>query len=320
MKHLLLTTIAAVLVVGCGESPNELLHKAAILGNIETVKQHLADGADVNAMDKGDQTPLHRAAIYGHKEIAELLIANGADVNAKNEDGYTPLLSAVGLLANHARSLGIVELLIAKGADLSVKTKHGETALVLATFTGQREVVELLIEKGAAINANGNFDGATALHVACMMGKMKIVELLINRGADINVRDFGGTTPLDRATFYDNHGYITDGVERTNLSGFLRKHGGKTSAELRKAAGNSKPLSEADQLLEAAASGNVETVKTLLAAGVDVNGEEGSTPFGATPLHYAALDGRKEVVELLLEKGADVNLKNDDDRTPLDWA
>ena len=198
---LLLTTIAAVLLVGCGESVTGVsIHDAAEDGNLEAVKQHL--GA-------------------------------GVDVNSKDEDGYTPLLSAVGLLANHAQSLGIVELLIAKGADLSVKTKHGETALVLATATGQREVVELLIEKGAAINANGSSDEGTALHVACTMGKREIAELLINRGADINVRDLGGTTPLDRAIYYDNHGYITDGVERTNLSGFLRKHGGKTSAELK---------------------------------------------------------------------------------------
>ena len=49
MKHLLLTTIAAVLLVGCGESSD--FHKAAGAGNIEAVKQHLAAGADVNAKD-----------------------------------------------------------------------------------------------------------------------------------------------------------------------------------------------------------------------------------------------------------------------------
>ena len=50
MKHLLLTTIATVLLVGCGEStPDISIHDAASSGNIEAVKQHLADGADVNA-------------------------------------------------------------------------------------------------------------------------------------------------------------------------------------------------------------------------------------------------------------------------------
>ena len=104
MKHLLLTTIAAVLVVGCGESqspepptakaPAISIHHAAETGNIEAVKQHLAAGVDVNAKGwpgwKG-WTPLHYAVNGGSKEIAELLLAKGADVNAKDDDGYTPL-------------------------------------------------------------------------------------------------------------------------------------------------------------------------------------------------------------------------------------
>ena len=57
MKHLLLTTIAAVLVVGCGESqstakaPDISIHDAAEKGKIEAVKQHLAAGTGVNAKD-----------------------------------------------------------------------------------------------------------------------------------------------------------------------------------------------------------------------------------------------------------------------------
>ena len=109
MKHLLLTTIAAVLLVGCGNpEADRALLEAAKDGNIKAVKQHLAAGADVNA--KGwfkltlhiveganvneetynDWTPLHWAAYRDHKEIVELLIAEGADVNAKDA-GTTPL-------------------------------------------------------------------------------------------------------------------------------------------------------------------------------------------------------------------------------------
>ncbi len=61
MKHLLLTTIAAVLVVGCGPPSNpeadRALLDAAEKGNIEAVKQHLAAGADVNAKDDGLSFP-----------------------------------------------------------------------------------------------------------------------------------------------------------------------------------------------------------------------------------------------------------------------
>ena len=80
---LLLTTIAAVLLVGCGESqppepPDISIHEAAMKGNIEAVKQHLAAGTDVDAKDMNGETSLTWAAYSGHKEIAELLLANGA--------------------------------------------------------------------------------------------------------------------------------------------------------------------------------------------------------------------------------------------------
>ena len=58
MKHLPLTTIAAVVLVGCGPSVD--IHQAVNDGNIEAVKQHLDAGTDVNAKDDG-LTPLHEA-------------------------------------------------------------------------------------------------------------------------------------------------------------------------------------------------------------------------------------------------------------------
>ena len=136
MKHLLLTTIAAVLVVGCGESQQSApsaeakteppkakttdisIHDAAYDGNIEVVKQHLAAGTDVNVKedDGWRWTPLHLAARNGHKEIIELLIAAGAEVNAKT------------------------------GADVNAKT--GTTPLQLAALNGHNETVVLLRKHG----------------------------------------------------------------------------------------------------------------------------------------------------------------------------
>ena len=123
MKQLL-TTIAAVLVVGCGSRVD--IHKAAKDGNIKAVKQHLAAGMDVNAYDRRRHTPLHDAAVFGHKEIAELLIGKGADVNANDIIGWTPL--------HHAAENGqreIAELLIAEGADMNAN-QYGETPLYIA--------------------------------------------------------------------------------------------------------------------------------------------------------------------------------------------
>ena len=103
MKHLLLTTIAAVVLVGCGESqqsapapeskpvepvaeaaqqepakakaPDISIHDAARRGDIVAVKQHLAAGTDVNANKVYGETPLDSARF--HTETAELLRKHG---------------------------------------------------------------------------------------------------------------------------------------------------------------------------------------------------------------------------------------------------
>ena len=125
MKHLLLTTIAAVVLVGCGKTqqsapepeakpaeppaakvPDISIHDAAHQGNIEDVRQHLAAGVDVNAKNVGGGTPLHYAATSAQKEIAKLLIAKGADVNARDDDGETPLDTAIQI-----RSTKLADLL-----------------------------------------------------------------------------------------------------------------------------------------------------------------------------------------------------------------
>ena len=123
MKHLLLTTIAAVVLVGCGESqptepptakaPDISIYEAAREGNIEAVKQHLAAGTDVNL--GGGATPLHPATYSGHKEIVELLIANGANVNTKAK-GWTPLDIAIEF--EHSE---IADILRKNGAKTAMK-------------------------------------------------------------------------------------------------------------------------------------------------------------------------------------------------------
>jgi len=169
MKHILITTIAAVVLVGCGESqqsapapeskpvaeaaqpepptakgPDNSIHDAANFGNIEAIKQHLAAGKDVNAKDEYGGTPLHRAVgNLVRKEIVELLIANGADVNAKHDNGATPLHYAVT-----GDQKEIAELLIAAGADVNVKQKVGGTPLDRAIKKNHTETADLLLKHG----------------------------------------------------------------------------------------------------------------------------------------------------------------------------
>ena len=118
MKQLLIT-IAAVVLVGCGEPSSELLQQSVTDGNVEAVKQHLADGADVNVKDEArGLTPLHFATQNGQKEIVELLIADGADVNAKMNNGMTPL-DCSALIPPSSNKTEIVDLLRKHGGEAS---------------------------------------------------------------------------------------------------------------------------------------------------------------------------------------------------------
>jgi ankyrin repeat protein len=111
MKHLLLTTIAAVVLVGCGESqqsapptevkpvepiaeeaqpepqttkaPDISIHEAAMQRNLEAVKQHIAAGADVNAEDVNGYTPLDWAIFNKDTETADLISKHGGKTGAE---------------------------------------------------------------------------------------------------------------------------------------------------------------------------------------------------------------------------------------------
>ena len=125
------------------------------------------------------------------------------------------------------------ELLIAKGADINAKDDTGGTPLFWAALEGNVEVAELLIRQGADVNAAGP-KGWTALHWAVAMAQKKSVELLIGEGADVNAKDVIYGTPLDNVgRFYDT----ATKAKEADLANLLRKHGSKTGEEL-EAAGN----------------------------------------------------------------------------------
>ena len=130
MRHLLITTIAVVLLMGCGplQSNAKSLHRAAEEGDIEAVKKNLAAGANKNVRaGKWRDTPLHRAAFWGYTEVVELLINNEVDVNAKDKYGCTPLHDA----AEYSH-LEIAEMLINRAPDMNALDNNGDTPLDLA--------------------------------------------------------------------------------------------------------------------------------------------------------------------------------------------
>ena len=166
MKHLLLTTIAAVVLVGCGkppEPPKISIHLAAgaINGkkaNIEAVKQHLAAGTDVNEKDAdGAKTPLMHAVFWGHKEIAEVLVSNGGDTNITDKHAEATSLH-YSVLGHHWEPTedrySIVAVLIERGADVNAIanqgriTRGGGTTLDMAIESNQVEIADLLRKHG----------------------------------------------------------------------------------------------------------------------------------------------------------------------------
>jgi ankyrin repeat protein len=110
---------------------------AASQGNLDALKRHLANGAEIDGtfvapgIPASGATSLHLAVLAGKREVAEFLIAEGADINimANDEGGGRPLHWAAGL----AR-VNMAKLLIEAGADVNAQDKLGLTPLDMTSF------------------------------------------------------------------------------------------------------------------------------------------------------------------------------------------
>jgi cytohesin len=283
MKHLLLTTIAAVVLVGCGPSVD--IWTGAQTGNIEAVKQHLADGVDVNSKSDIGRTPLDVATAFKQRLITDLLRKHGG----KTRD----------------------EL---KAAE----------SIVVAVELGDIEAVKQHLSEGTEVNAKGG-TGRTPLHWAAIEGHKEIAELLIAEGADVGAKTNDGKTPLDEAInpFYNKTEIARLLRKHGGKHGTIHSVVGGDDVEAVKeflAAGadvNVKDKRGFTPLHWASISGHKEAVELLIDNGADVNAMRGG---GATSLSYASSWGHEEIVKLLIANGADVNVKDAFSETPLDVA
>ena len=129
MKQYITAIVTAALLVGCGvKAPDISLIEAALAGDIDAVKQHIAAGTDLNLKDPNPDgakdTALGVAAAFGQTDVAIALIEGGADLDARNKDGATPLHIASFLCYPE-----IVQALVDKGADKNVRNSTYGTAL-----------------------------------------------------------------------------------------------------------------------------------------------------------------------------------------------
>ena len=182
-------------VNGCdhsGDTPLLCAVRKADDGALKLVRFLLSEGADVNAISEGDygcttalQESLQKAWLSGGSlDMAYLLLAHGAKINAPlGFRGSSELAYAAG-----TGSIQLVRELLDRGADVnSAPSFTGYTALQAAIGfkSTNMNMVQLLIEKGAEINAPGRY---TALQLAIMGKHFQLVLLLVKAGADINAQ------------------------------------------------------------------------------------------------------------------------------------
>ena len=179
--------------------------------------------------------------------------------------------------------------------DFKYFARGKELPLLCASANGHKEVIKMLLDRGADVNATHHF-GATALHWATIKDHQEVVEMLLERGADPDLADEDGYTPLLVAT--DNTD--KDMVKLLLDGGADPDRGGVFTP-----------------LCYAAEGGESDIVQMLLDAGADPNLSRWSA---YSPFHIASEKGHTDVVRLFLEEGADPNLTNSSGETPLHCA
>ncbi|XP_067653124.1 ankyrin-3-like [Haliotis asinina] len=154
---------------------------------------------------------------------------------------------------------------------------------MVAAVAGHRELLELLVEKGANLSLLDDQDN-NILHLVCMEGNLEIVKYIYSRKIiDIDSRGGNGTTPLMSAALFG----------KMDVYCFLMKIGADMSQE----------NDDGENILHMACQGgNVKIVKYILTQNiVDINGNDDNK---MTPFLLAAYHGNSDVLELLVQKGA----------------
>ena len=220
---------------------NSLLYVAASKNQLGKISFLLNKGADVNFKNERGASPLNVACDRTALDAIQLLIDGGADVNTRTTRGNTPLSCAASgkgctLVKTYAFNTtydftNVAEILLDNGADVNLLNP-----LLIAARSGNVKMVQLLLAKGANINAT-DAEGQNVLQIAEQQGHTNIVKFLkdyetveaihllqnVNAGPE-DARSV--YTMMDASSIKDLRQYLAKG-KRTKKHRIGRKRKGK---------------------------------------------------------------------------------------------
>ena len=201
------------------KSPATPLYYAALCGFHDLVEHFITKNPqDVNADGGYYMRPLVAALAGEHFQTADLLHHNGADLDVRGYWGKNSLHAAA-----YSGNFEVVRVMIEYNpAVINARDDIGWTPLLRASGAQDGSVLRLLLEHGADINVRDNRTGETPLQWASLNGALQVVRLLLEHGADVEAKDKCGMTALQVAV---QKGY-DEVVE------LLREHGAKYSRNI----------------------------------------------------------------------------------------
>eukprot|EP00629_Pelagomonadales_sp_RCC1024_P017280 CAMPEP_0119265972 /NCGR_PEP_ID=MMETSP1329-20130426/4620_1 /TAXON_ID=114041 /ORGANISM="Genus nov. species nov., Strain RCC1024" /LENGTH=595 /DNA_ID=CAMNT_0007265833 /DNA_START=180 /DNA_END=1963 /DNA_ORIENTATION=- len=162
-------------------------------GDLRRVTKMVKKAPDlVNFRDYDKRTPAHIAASEGHADIVDFLCAEGAFLNRSDRWGGSPLDDAL-----RHRQAEVAALLRARGARLGHVDHTWE--LISAAAAGSVAEVRDLLGDADVIVDGVDYDHRTALHLASSEDHAGVVDLLLKRGARVNAKDRWDNEPIDGA-------------------------------------------------------------------------------------------------------------------------
>ncbi len=297
-----------------------LLMLAARTGSVASIRQLVAKGEDVNAVEaRTGSTAIMWAALENHGDAVRALVAAGANVNARSKVTAYP----------HTPP-GVIGDALEEGYSYvgqTVLPRGGWTALMYAARQGALDAVRALTDSGADLMA-ADPDGTPALTVAIINGHYDVASLLVEKGADVNQADRTGATPLysavDMHTLQTSFGRpelaraVTDGA--VGAAKMLLAHGADPNRPLKTRvlkrtynAGDARLGEGSTALMRAAKSNDAVMMQLLIDGGADLDHQNA---LGETALHLAM--NSPTTARFLTDEGASPFVKNARGLTPLE--